>query len=251
MLVLVAGIACERAPTTPRAARTATPLDPATTGVIEGRVSFDGMPPAARTIPVGSDPTCAAAHPEGIVVRDVDGTDGGLADAFVYIATGLEDRVFAPPAAPVVIDQRGCWYVPRVAGAMTGQPIVFRSSDDTLHNVHGEPRANARWNFGLPRPKSERTLVLESPEVMVPVRCDVHPWMRLDLGILPHPYFTVTGEDGRFRFVNVPAGTYTLAAWHPMLPRREQTLTVAPGGTTTVAVVFMPTPSAAETERSP
>jgi FtsP/CotA-like multicopper oxidase with cupredoxin domain len=174
-------------------------------------------------------------------VRDVRGTDGSVADAFVYLAKGLEDRVFAAPAEPVVIDQRGCWYVPRVAGAMTGQPVVFRSSDDTLHNVHGEPRTNARWNLGLPRPNSARTLVLENPEVMVPVRCDVHPWMRLDLGILPHPYFAVTGEDGRFRFANVPAGTYTLAAWHPMLPRREQPITVTAGGTTMVAVAFAAT----------
>jgi hypothetical protein len=241
MLALAAGIACERAPTVPRVARTATPLDPATTGVIDGRVSFEGTPPAARTIPVGSDPACTAAHPEGIVVRDVVGTDGGLADAFVYVASGLEDRVFAPPTAPVVIDQRGCWYVPRVAGAMTGQPVVFRSSDDTLHNVHGEPRANARWNFGLPRPNSERTLVLEAPEVMVPVRCDVHPWMRLDLGVLPHPYFAVTGADGRFRLTNVPAGTYTFAAWHPTLGRREEPITVSAEGTTTVAVAFAAT----------
>jgi hypothetical protein len=195
--------------------------------------------PAPRIIPVGSDPTCAAAHPDGIVVRDVTGTGGGVADAFVYIAAGLEDRVFAPPVDPVVIDQHGCWYVPRVAGAMTGQPVVFRSSDDTLHNVHGEPRANTRWNFGLPRRNSERTIVLEGPEVMVPVRCDVHPWMRLDLGVVPHPYFAVTGEDGRFRLGAVPAGTYTLAAWHPTLPRREQTITVTAGGTTTVDLSFI------------
>jgi len=74
--------------------------------------------------------------------------------------------------------------------------------------------------------------------VMVPVRCDVHPWMRLDLGVLPHPYFAVTGTDGRFRFSDVPAGTYTLAAWHPTLAPREQTITVTPKGTTTVAVAF-------------
>jgi hypothetical protein len=199
--------------------------------VIEGVVRFAGTPPPARTIRVTSDPTCAAAHPNGLVVEDVRGRDGRLAEAFVWIARGLEDRVFAVPATPVVIDQRGCWYVPRVAGVQVGQPVVFRSSDDTLHNVHGEPRASRRWNFGLPRADTERTLVLDAPEIMVPVRCDVHPWMRLDLGVVAHPYFAVTGDDGTFRLPGVPAGTYTLAVWHATLGRREIEVVVAPQAT--------------------
>jgi plastocyanin len=229
ILVLAAPLACERGPSTaPAVALTPTPLDLATTGTIDGEVFFDGTPPPPRTIPVGSDPTCAAAHPGGLVIHDVHATDGRLAEVFVYVAQGLEDRVFPVPDTPVVIDQRGCWYVPRVAGVQAGQPIRFRSSDDTLHNVHGEPRESPRWNFGLPRQGSERALTLAGPEIMVPVRCDVHPWMRLDLGVVPHPYFAVTGDDGRFRFPNVPAGRYHLAAWHPKLGRQEQPIEVQP-----------------------
>jgi hypothetical protein len=219
-------------------ARTPTPLDTATTGTIEGRVGFVGTPPPPRTIAVTSDPACAAAHPGGLVVHDVRGTGGGLADAFVAITGGLEGRVFAVPTTPVVIDQRGCWYEPRVAGAQVGQPILFRSSDDTLHNVHGEPRASARWNFGLPRRDAERTITLSAPELMVPVRCDVHPWMRLDLGVLDHPFFAVTGEDGAFRWRGVPPGHYTLTVWHRTLGRVQQTVTLEPNGTATVAVTL-------------
>jgi hypothetical protein len=185
-----------------------------------------------------SDPTCAAAHPGGFVVRDVHGADGGLGDVLVYVATGLEDRVFAAPTTPVLIDQRGCWYEPRVAAAQTGQPILFRSGDDTLHNVHGEPRANPRWNFGLARANAERTMTLTEPEIMATVRCDVHPWMRLDLSVLPHPYFAVTGDSGTFRFPNVPVGTYTLAAVHPTLGRREIQVSVAAGAVAATTVRF-------------
>lgn len=238
MLALASVLGCERAPTAPKVAGTPTPLDPATTGTIDGRVLFEGQPPPPRRIAMASDPTCAAAHPGGLVVHDVHGVDGGLADTFVYVASGLEDRVFAPPTTPVVIDQRGCWYVPRVAAAQVGQKIVFRSSDDTLHNVHGEPRANPRWNFGLPRQNTERTMVLEAPEIMAPVRCDVHPWMRLDLSVLPHPYFAITGDDGTFHLPNVPAGTYTLAAVHPTLGRREATVVVEAGTTATLTFSY-------------
>ncbi|MCC6764504.1 MAG: hypothetical protein IT293_07545 [Deltaproteobacteria bacterium] len=238
LFALASVLGCERVPPTPRVVGTPTPLDPATTGTIAGRVLFEGVPPPPRTIAMESDPTCAAAHPGGLVVRDVEGADGGLADAFVYVASGLEDRVFAPPTAPVVIDQRGCRYVPRVAAAQVGQPIVFKSSDDTLHNVHGEPRANARWNFGLPGPSTERTMVLDAPEVMATVRCDVHPWMRLELSVVPHPYFVVTGADGTFRLPNVPAGAYTLAALHPTLGRRELAVTVAAGATAMATIRF-------------
>jgi plastocyanin len=201
-------------------------------------VEFVGTMPAPQTIPMSSDPTCAAAHPDGLVVAEVRGTGGGLADTFVFISGGLEDRAFAVPETPVVIDQRGCSFVPRIAGVRAGQPIVFRSSDDTLHNVHGEPKRSPRWNFGLPRQDSERRMVLDAPEVLVPVRCDVHPWMRLDLGVVAHPYFTVTAEDGTFRFDGLPVGTYTIAAVHPKLGRREAPIIVAANGTSNATLAY-------------
>jgi plastocyanin len=238
VLVVATSTSCERAPSSPSVAPTPTPLDAASTGTLEGHVLFAGAAPPARTIVVTSDPTCAASHPNGLVVRDVDATNGRLAEAFVAITKGLEDRVFAVPAIPVEVDQRGCSYEPRVAGVQAGQPIRFRSSDDTLHNVHGEPRASSRWNFGLPRRGSERTMTLTGPEIMVPVRCDVHPWMRLDVGVLAHPFFAVTGGDGAFRFPGVPRGQYVVTAWHATLGRQEQAVTLEPGQTATLDLRF-------------
>jgi len=238
-LLLSAACACERTAAPPaRAARTPTPLDRSQTGSITGRVRFTGTPPAPETVAVANDPTCAAAHPAGLVVNEVRVQDGALADALVYVARGLEERVFAVPDEPVVIDQRACLFVPRVAGVQVGQRVEFVNSDDTLHNVHGSPSASAPWNFGLGVQGARRALVIEHAEVPVPVRCEVHPWMRLDLGIVDHPYFAVTGDDGAFTLAGVPAGHYVVAAWHARLGSREQSVDVAAGASANVELVF-------------
>ncbi|MBI3767073.1 MAG: hypothetical protein HY271_01105 [Deltaproteobacteria bacterium] len=238
--VIVAG-GCERAlGPTPRASRTPTPLDAATTGTITGHVRFAGDLPAPRRVEVASDPTCAAAHPEGLTLEEVRTDAGMLAEAFVYVAHGLEDRVFAVPETPVVVDQRGCLYVPRVVGVQVGQRIEFVNSDDTLHNVHGTPDKSSAWNFGLGFQGARRAIAIDRPEVPVAVQCDVHPWMHAALGVVEHPYFAVTGRDGAFTLAHVPAGHYIVAAWHPRLGGREQAVDVLAGGTATLEIVLTP-----------
>jgi plastocyanin len=202
-------------------------------------VLFDGQVPAPRPITqIASDPTCVAAHPTGLIITDVREQDGQLADVFVYIAHGLEDRVFAVPEMPVVVDQRDCLYTPRVIGAQVGQPIEFRNSDDTLHNVHGEPTASAPWNFGLGVKGARRTITIDHAEVPVPVRCDVHPWMHAALGVVAHPYYAVTSATGTFSLSDVPAGHYVVAAWHPTLGTRQAEVDVVTGDTTELDLVF-------------
>ena len=238
-VVLAAACACARTPASaPEVARTPTPLDPATTGTIEGEVRFEGTPPAPRTVDLDSDPTCAAAHPDGLVVRDVRVADGRLADAFVYIAAGLEDRVFAVPDTPVVIDQRGCWYDPRVAGAQVGQAIQFRSSDDTLHNVHALAETNDAFNLGMPKKGMRVTRRFDRPEVMVKVKCDVHGWMASYAGVVSHPYFAVSARDGAFSIRNLPAGSYTLEAWHEKLGTQTLSVTIGEKETKSVGFTF-------------
>jgi len=238
MLLLIA--ACQRGPaTSPRVARTPTPLDTAATGAIAGHVRLSGVPPGPRDVAqLGSDPTCAAAHPGGLGVGAVRAENGLVADAMVYVARGLEDRVFAVPDAPVDVDQRGCLFAPPVVGVRAGQRLEFVNSDDTLHNVHGAPTASPAWNFGLGVRGARRSIVIEQPEVPVPVRCDVHPWMRADVGVFDHPYFTVTGTDGAFRLAGVPAGHYILGVWHPVLGRSQQEVDVAASATSDVDVRY-------------
>ena len=125
---------------------------------------------------------------------DVLVKDGRVENAFVYVKDGLGDRVFAAPAEPVTIDQRGCLYHPRVTGAVTCQEIVFLNSDPLLHNVHGTPHDSRAWNFSMGVQGSRRSIRVDKPEVAVEVRCDVHPWMRAYIGVVDHPYFAVTGR---------------------------------------------------------
>jgi len=232
---------CERTPGAgPEPYRTPTPLDAATTGSIAGYLHVRGTKPPRRHVQVTSDATCAAAHPDGLDVEDVRGDGDMLAEAFVWIARGLEDRVFAVPETPVVVDQRGCVFEPRVVGARAGQRIEFVNSDDTLHNVHGTPARSSPWNFGLAVRGARRTITVPTAEVPVGVQCDVHPWMRAALGVVDHPYFAVTGLDGAFTLGRVPAGQYTLAAWHPRLGKRQQEIEVAAGATTRVEITFAP-----------
>jgi hypothetical protein len=137
-----------------------------------------------------------------------------------------------------VIDQKGCLFTPRVAGAQTGQPIHFVNSDPLLHNVHSTPSEAKGWNLSLSKQGVQREVRVAKPEVMIPMKCDVHPWMKGYVGVLDHPYFAVTGPDGRFTLPNVPAGEYVVGAWHERFGVREARVTVGAKETKDVGFAY-------------
>ena len=213
----------DAAPTPPP---TVSPVDPATAGTIAGRVTFEGTPPAPTPIRMDSDRNCAA-HDEGATDEAVVvGPDGSLQNVFVYVKDGLGNLRFPVPAEPVVLDQKGCRYVPHVLGAQVGQPVEVRNSDPTLHNVHAVAEANQEFNTGQPIQGMKHLHTFSTREVMVPFKCDVHGWMRAYVGVLDHPYFAVTGPDGTFSLDGLPPGTYTVEAWHETLGTQAQTVTI-------------------------
>lgn len=218
------------------AASPPTPIDPATTGTVTGSVRFEGAVPPMATLRMFAE--CAALHPEPVPSGDMLVKDGRVENAFVYVKDGLGNRVFPVPATPVDVDQKGCLYHPRVVGVQVGQPIRYLNSDAMLHNVHGSPKEASGWNFALARVGAERVMKIEKPEVMINVRCDLHPWMQGYVGVLAHPYFAVTGADGQFTLKNLPAGDYTLVAWHEKLGTREARATVAAKDTKDVTFTF-------------
>ena len=145
----------------------------------------------------------------------------------MYIDKGLGDRAFAPPTQPVVIDQKGCLYDPRVAAAMVGQPVDFHNADPVAHNVHGRPRVGGAWNFLMSRPDSTRTMYFEKPETGIRIGCDIHPWMVAYLSVFDHPYFAVTPADGTAVLRPLPPGDYVVAAWHETLGTIRRPVTLA------------------------
>jgi plastocyanin len=240
LLACLALVACGGGGSETRTARPATPIDPATTGTVQVDVRYSGIPPTMQELRMSSFPECAAQHQGPVLAGDMLVKDGMVENAFVYIKDGLGDRGFAVPTEPVIIDQKGCLYVPHVAGAQVGQPIEFRNSDAMLHNVHGSPKDSSGWNLALPRQGAERTITVDHPEVMISVRCDLHPWMQGWLGVLDHPYFGVSGADGRVTLKDVPAGDYVVGVWHERFGAREAKVTVTPKASAAANVTFGP-----------
>jgi plastocyanin len=225
-LATILTVACGGGAPPPLPPRQPTPLDLATTGSIHGEIRFQGTPPPMKEIRFGSFAECTAHHQGPVAAGDMLVKDGLVENAFVYIQHGLGERVFAIPSTPVVIDQKGCLYRPRVAGTQVGQLITYLNSDTALHNVHGTPKASPSWNFALARAGLTRQIRLDKPEIMVSVRCDLHPWMQGWIGVVDHPYFAVSSADGTFRLAQVPPGTYTLAVWHERFGTQTQQVTL-------------------------
>ena len=197
-------------------------------GGINGTVRFTGTPPLDALIRMGADPNCPQANAGKRVTQDalVVSSNGTLKNVFVRLAGSVPGSA-APPAEPVVIDQRGCVYHPRVAAARVGQTLQVVNRDITVHNVHshgGDP-----FNVGLPRAGMKYDYTLKSEGVLY-LRCDVHRWMAGYVGVVSHPYFAVTGDDGAFHLANVPPGPYMLEAWHERFGTLTQAVDVTASG---------------------
>jgi hypothetical protein len=208
------------------AAQPTSPVDPATAATLSGQVLFTGTAPQPQPILMDAEPTCQEQYPEGAFTETVlVNANGTLQNVFVYVKAGLGDLKFAAPATSVVLDQVGCRYQPHVFGVQVGQELIIRNSDGILHNIHPMPAINRPFNLGQPiKMESKRTF--DRVEVMIPIECDVHDWMIGYVGVLDHPYFSVTGTDGTFSLPNLPPGTYTLEAWHESYGTQTMEVTV-------------------------
>lgn len=189
-------------------------------GSIAGVVAYLGTPPPAKKIDASADPACASKNPNLETEENVV-KDGKLANAFVYVKEGtladgtkISGLSFETPTSEVPLDQSGCHYVPHVSGAQVGQKLKITNSDPTQHNIHFTPKNNDDWNQSQPNGAPPMTHEFKRAEVLVPVKCNQHPWMKAYVGVTKHPFFAVSKPDGTFEIKGVPAGKYTLVAWH-------------------------------------
>ncbi len=207
------------------------PLDPATLGDLEGTVKFVGKPPARVQIDMSQDPACGMSgggdnYSEQYVVHD-----SGLANVYVYVKSGPAVALTAPSTTttPVVMDQIGCRYSPHVIALMRGGSVEFRNSDVTMHNIHTMPVTVGEQAIDVSQgPKgAPKQVTFDHAEMMIPVRCNNHPWMNAFINVAETPFFAVTDANGHFEIKGLPAGNYVLGAVHEKLGEQTLNLTVA------------------------
>jgi plastocyanin len=201
-------------------------VDESKAGSLAGRVVLEGPVPANAPLRMSADPVCMRANADGTTFETYVVHDGGLENVFVHVKDGLGNYSFDVPAEPVKVDQKGCHYVPHVFGVRAGQPLEVGNSDETMHNVHALADVNREMNKSTPRAGTSVTFNFTAPEVMIAFKCDVHSWMNAYAGVVSHPYFSVTKSGGRFEMKGLPAGTYTVEAWHEKLGRQTQQVTL-------------------------
>jgi len=208
-------------------------------GTVSGTIKFTGPPPANPKIDMAEEPTCKAKYTTPPVDPVVVVNKGGLANVFISVKSGLPaGGKYPTPTAPATIDQRGCLYHPRVFGVMLNQPIEIVNSDAVLHNIKAIPKKNRGFNISQPSAGMKTTRTFAVAETPVPLECNVHGWMHAKVFVMDNPFFAVSGDDGSFTIKGLPAGTYTLEAWHEKYGTKTATVTVAANGTATASFAF-------------
>lgn len=182
-------------------------------------------------IQMQADAICVKQHggkkvfSEDVVISD----KGTVANVFIYLKSGVKpSNGGVEKTEPIVLDQRGCQYIPHVWGVRVQQPFTILNSDPTLHNVHSLAKLNPNFNVGMSAQGQKIEKKFTKPEVMVRIKCDVHGWMYTYVGVMDHPYFAVTDLSGKFLLKNVPPGEYQLAAWHEKLGEKIESIIVTP-----------------------
>ncbi len=215
-------------------------------GSVKATTKYDGERPRRTVLKMDADQYCATSNkkkdgsPKKVGSQEaIVNKDGTVRNVIVFVKDGLGDAKFEAPTEKAELDQKGCMYHPHVQSVQTKQPMLVKNSDATLHNIHSFAEKQKAFNFAQPKQGDEKEVSFSRPE-FVKIKCDVHPWMSAYVGVFPHPYHVVTGKKGDCELSDLPAGEYTLGAWHETFGEVEQKVTIADGEAVEVEFVFKP-----------
>jgi plastocyanin len=212
-------------------------VDPAKAATVTGKIKLDGDAPAMPAINMSAEPDCKGLHQSAPSAEVVVASDGMLQNAFVWVKSGLSGK-FEPSTTAVHLDQKGCIYSPHVLALQVGQAVNITNSDPTTHNVHPLPKTNREWNKSQTGGGAAIDYKFPRQEIMIPVKCNIHPWMRSYISVVNHPFFGVSSADGSFTIKGLPAGTYTIEAVHERFGSQETSVTVGDAESKDIELTF-------------
>ncbi|HXX62312.1 MAG TPA: carboxypeptidase regulatory-like domain-containing protein [Bacteroidota bacterium] len=199
-------------------------------GDVSGKVAYLGAPPKPVRLIITGDAVCLRSHKSPLYGEDVVvNANGTLKNVVISVKEGLAGKSFSPPSNHVVLEQRGCQYIPHVVALQVRQALDVVNDDATLHNVHGLASQNPPFNFAQVKQGQRQAKTFERAEIFR-VKCDVHSWMAAYVCVLDNPYFAITGDDGTFTLKDLPPGDYTLEAWHEKYGTQTVKVKVGVGG---------------------
>jgi len=212
---------------TAAAAGPAQPVDLATGATVTGKVEYTGAKVVPIKIQMDAEPSCARIHGGPVPSQEVTVNDNGtLRYVLVYVKDGLGNKTYKPIDPVEKMDQHGCLYEPHVLGIVAGQELDISNSDDTTHNIHPMPKVNREWNESQAKGDLKKKSFTQTEMPPIPVKCNIHPWMRSYIAVFNHPFFSVTSKDGTFTIKGLPPGTYTIGAWQEKFGETTQKITV-------------------------
>ena len=208
-----------------------------TSGIVSGKVTLAGTPPNAKVIDMSKEPECVKLNSKQRMTEDtVIGPGNALKNVVVFVSAGAP-ATSSPRATPVTLNQQNCHYTTRVLAFQVGQEVRITNSDPLTHNIHPMAVTNREWNK-VQLKGSQPLLSSFDKAEFIPVKCNLHSWMRAYFAVMGTSYFAVTGEEGQFILPGLPPGKYTLTAWHETYGTRNQEITVAAGQQVTVDFAY-------------
>jgi plastocyanin len=205
-------------------------------GTISGKVTYTGTPVKQKPIDMSKEPSCAKQHATPVTTETVvTGANNTLENVVVYISAGGDDA--NAPSQAVTFTQKGCQYLPHVIALHTGQALQVVNSDQTSHNIHPLAKVNREWNKSQPPGSPAIQEKFDSPE-FISVKCNIHPWMHGWFVVLKTNHYSISGDNGGFSLPNLPAGKYTVTAWHEDYGTQTQDVTITGNETKSIDFSF-------------